>query len=415
VADFGLAKFSAGSAEATLPGQRLGTPAYMAPEQAAGHSWNVTAASDVWALGVILCELLTGQRPFPGEDGEEVLRRVLTAEPLRPRALRPDLPADLETIILKCLQKDPRQRYAAAADLAADLRRWLRGKRVVVGRASPLRRAVRLVRRFPLMSLTLLLAGLTGLAFGLLNGKADPERPLRQARDRLARGEAVTLLDDKNPPRWSQWRWTEGILQVPNQRDGAFTLESLQPALLEILRDPGERYRFSVEVRHNEARNNGEVGLFFTYSRTALAGAEHHCCLTWSFNDFTPFQAPGGGAVRKAKAELHRFSQPGGVYSLEFGHQFFAPADGAPPWRSLAVEVRPDDVRLFWDNLPVGAPIPWATIRKNFDGVCNGIRGREFVNLVPGLTPPFANRQPLGLYVHLAQASFRNAVVEPLP
>jgi hypothetical protein len=184
---------------------------------------------------------------------------------------------------------------------------------------------------------------------------------------------------------------------------------------LEILRDPGDSYRFSVEVRHNEARNNGEVGLFFTYSNTALAGAEHHCCCTWTFNDFFVRDLPGGGKVRKAQADLYRFSQPGGVYSREFGHRFFAPPEGAPPWRSLAVEVRPDDVRLFWDNQQVEPPIPWAEIRKNFDGVCVGIKGREFVNLVPGLTPPFANRQPLGLYVHLAQASFRNAVVEPLP
>src|SRR5205085_2328936 len=106
VGDFGLAKLKDAEADVTVPGTVLGTPAYMAPEQAAGRSHEVGPASDVWALGVILCELLTGQRPFRGSK-TEVLRQLVVPVPPRPRALRPDLDWRLEAIILRCLEGAP--------------------------------------------------------------------------------------------------------------------------------------------------------------------------------------------------------------------------------------------------------------------------------------------------------------------
>src|SRR5262249_15523422 len=134
VGDFGLAKFLDGPEGVSSPGQRVGTPAYMAPEQAAGHTWKVGPPSDVWALGVILYELLTGRRPVVGTDTVTVFEQVITAAPPRPRALKPDLPRGLEAVALKCLQKDPSQRYSSAAALADDLAGWLRGGRVRAGR-----------------------------------------------------------------------------------------------------------------------------------------------------------------------------------------------------------------------------------------------------------------------------------------
>lgn len=160
VADFGLAKAVQGTdlgAESglTRSGAFLGTPAYMAPEQA-HRSDDVTVAVDVYALGAILYELLTGQAPFRGASDLEVLRLVTDAEPTPPRHWRRDLPRDLEAICLKCLEKRPERRYADAAALAADLRRFLGMKPTIARPLNWAQRAARAMRRHPYLSASLL-------------------------------------------------------------------------------------------------------------------------------------------------------------------------------------------------------------------------------------------------------------------
>jgi WD40 repeat protein len=133
--DFGLAKLTDGTRYQTQSGVVLGTPAYMSPEQAAGHVKDLRPATDIYALGVLLYELLTGRPPFQAEMPIEVLRQVLHDEPVPPGRLRRDLPPDLECVCLKCLEKKPERRYGSAAALAEDLRRFLNGQ---VTRARPL-------------------------------------------------------------------------------------------------------------------------------------------------------------------------------------------------------------------------------------------------------------------------------------
>src|SRR5437764_7277414 len=111
VTDFGLAKQMDDSDQSTRTGVVAGTPAYMAPEQAAGRTHLFGPRTDVWALGVILYELLTGKLPFAGNDSMEVIHRVANEEAASPRSLRPGLPRDMEVITLKCLNKLPARRY----------------------------------------------------------------------------------------------------------------------------------------------------------------------------------------------------------------------------------------------------------------------------------------------------------------
>jgi hypothetical protein len=143
ISDFGLAKHIEGDGLRTRSGAILGTPSYMAPEQAEGRSHEVGIAADVYALGAILYELLTGRPPFKGATTLETLDQVRNQEPRPPRQLRADLSRDVEIICLKCLEKDPTKRYANALDLAEDLRRFLADESIAarpVGKAERLRR-----------------------------------------------------------------------------------------------------------------------------------------------------------------------------------------------------------------------------------------------------------------------------------
>jgi tetratricopeptide (TPR) repeat protein len=157
VTDFGLARLVGEVTKLTLTGQILGTPAYMAPEQAFGTRQPLSPGPDVYGLGAILYEMLTGRPPFQGPTPLEIVLQKQNCEPTRPRVLTSRVPRDLETVCLKCLEKDPRRRYASADALADDLARWLRGESVRARRVGPLGNGLRWCRRKPII------AGLLGL------------------------------------------------------------------------------------------------------------------------------------------------------------------------------------------------------------------------------------------------------------
>ena len=131
VTDFGLAKKVEGDSGLTATGQILGTPGYMPPEQASGKIDEVTETADVYSLGAILYCLLPARPPFQADNPLDTLMQVLEQEPVSPRNLNPKIPQDLETICLKCLEKDRNRRYASAQELTEELQRFLEGRPIV--------------------------------------------------------------------------------------------------------------------------------------------------------------------------------------------------------------------------------------------------------------------------------------------
>jgi predicted Ser/Thr protein kinase len=164
ITDFGLAKLLGEDSDLTRTGDLVGTPAYMAPEQAAGRSGAITTATDVHGLGTILYALLTGRPPFAGGTVLETLAQVKGQDPVSPRRLNARVDRDLETICLTCLAKDPGRRYGSAEALADDLERWL-GHRTIVARPSTLlQRLAKWVRRQPAAAALILVSTLALVA-----------------------------------------------------------------------------------------------------------------------------------------------------------------------------------------------------------------------------------------------------------
>jgi WD40 repeat protein/tRNA A-37 threonylcarbamoyl transferase component Bud32 len=237
VADFGLAKLLNIESGLTRTDAVLGSPSYMAPEQAEGKTKEVGPAADVYALGAILYELLTGRPPFRGATALETLAQVKSAEPVPPSRLVPGLPRDAETVALKCLQKDPAKRYGSAAALAEDLRRYQAGEPIVARPVGSAERAWRWCRREPTKASLVFALGFVLIA-GFVAVAAQWRRAERMARaesrerTRVERaekqalenlyfsditlaerelsadnlGRAQKLLDDC-PPALRQWEW----------------------------------------------------------------------------------------------------------------------------------------------------------------------------------------------------------------
>ena len=211
LSDFGLAFYSEGGPTLTQEGDLLGTPAYMSPEQARGQSHEVDARTDVYSLGVLLYELLCGRLPFEG-PGHSVLLQVLHDEPSTPRRHRTEIPADLETICLKAMSKEPRRRYATAGDMADDLRRYLEHRPIQARRIGPLGRFTRWCRRRPALAATIAVALVTvGAVSAASVWQIIQERNhLRIARDSAEKNLYRALVSDARAQlraRDTAWWW----------------------------------------------------------------------------------------------------------------------------------------------------------------------------------------------------------------
>jgi WD40 repeat protein len=231
VADFGLARLLDQDSGLTQSGDLVGTPSYMAPEQASGGAGAITTATDVYGLGAILYALLTGRPPFAGSTVLDTLEQVKGRDPEAPRRLNPSVDRDLETICLTCLAKDPRRRYATALAVAEDLESWLAYRPIAARPATPAERLVKWARRRPAAAAFACLcavAVLAALAASLWHGHvvgealADSDRLRQEGLAREARLRDLLYVADM---RQAKEAWNDGDL--PHLAE---LLERQQPA-----------------------------------------------------------------------------------------------------------------------------------------------------------------------------------------
>ncbi len=379
VADFGLAKFftnpkppdEANGRAATIQehpevsqaGQAVGTPAYMAPEQFKGGSSRLGPACDIWALGVILYELLGGVRPFRGPTTPAVRNAVLHDEPRRLCKLNPRVDPGLEAVVLKCLEKDPKDRFASAWELAEELERWLNDQPL---RTKPRKwsdRLRRFMRRYRSALVVGVIAALTGsLALASIPFAQVPSEQISLNQEAFDLQGEVQLIGHVGPPK--AYRVARGDVGVATKPNLPFAVHSLQISLLELLPGPmPERFLFEAELQQTSANFMGNFGLYLGRIEPNTPGCDWF--LRFSLADlgsyaviFTAADGTQGNWIRLDR--VYHVPRPGGgpntsLCSLGLLHQWHVPADpwaDLGPWRKIAVEVRKDDLIISFDDQP---------------------------------------------------------------
>jgi WD40 repeat protein/Flp pilus assembly protein TadD len=333
VTDFGLARRLDSDIGQTQTGAAVGTPSYMSPEQAAGESKHVGPPADVYALGAIFYECLTERPPFQGASAVATLDLVRNQEPVAPHLLRAGVPADLETICLKCLRKEPAKRYASADALANDLRRWQRGEPIRARPVSTWERLLLWARRRPALAALVVLvhvfvAALLGLGIwsyleisrALDNANAEKlnANAARLKSDRMSAGLAL----DRGLQLCQEGKVSEGLLWMA---------ESLAV-------NPEEDRGIAEVVRLNLAAWRATMPV----QRTMIGYEQAVSCVAYSPDGKTVVTA-AGGSVRRWDAETGEpvgrvLVQPGAALSLAY----------SPDGRLIATGFDDNTVRL-WD------------------------------------------------------------------
>lgn len=269
ITDFGLARRVDGGAAVTRSGLHIGTPSYMAPEQARGDLRAIGPASDVYALGAIAYELLTGGPPFRGASASETERQVLADEPVPPSRSRVSVPRDLETIVLQCLHKDPARRYASAEALALDLERFLAGEPIHARPVGAFERAVKWARRRPARSIAFG-AGVLGLA-----GITLVLAWFAWQRAGIVRAASADLDEVVSRQVAGDWRGADVALERANVRLAGGGTDELRARALQAERELALVKRLD-EIRMSRAKVTRTTRLGFEASAVEYAAEFEH-------------------------------------------------------------------------------------------------------------------------------------------
>lgn len=330
IADFGLAKQLDDQSGRTESGSIIGTPSYMAPEQASGKTHEIGPTADTYALGAILYELLTGRPPFRGESSLETLEQVRTQEPVRPRQLQPKLPPDLETICLKCLRKERTQRYATAGDLAADLRAFLQGRPIAARPAGAFERGWRWCHRQPwtaafigasvVVVLALMVGGWYRQQFLQSQRLAKASEEVAQAQSYFSLVNSARELAAVRPQGWT-WRALDDLdtaAKAPSHIVDRVQLRGLAADCLT---------RFDLRDPHVLAEGLTPSALAFSPDGKRLAIAERKNSLTLSVvvYDAATRQRVATHSISTVGSSLERLMQGTGSFQEGIGSLAYSP------------------------------------------------------------------------------------------
>jgi len=417
ISDFGLAKRLDQDGDLTYSGIPIGTPNYMAPEQAAGKAKEVGPAADIYALGAILYELLTGRPPFRMETAAKTLQELQIRDPVALRTLNPRVDAELEAVCLKCLEKNPQHRYPSAQALADDLERWLSRlptKERPRGRLARVRKAVARHRRLTAVTA---LVGFAALIAAIVAYRISPDRELEKINRELVAGKPVVLIPDNGPPRWFQPRTRLDKMNILKEKYKEFSLESFSgPSLMALHPAPPIRsYRFSVLVRHDDwagTEQGATVGIYFAYGSTDVSrgGTVHDFC-TVEFSDLTDIRARIGDPKLEGNPvefTIQRYVEPPEQDRLRRARlsRPFNPSRDA--FRALAVEINPRTIRAFWERQLLGE-LTFEQIRRSAEMQLATDSGT-----VKPVLRDFSQTGGLGLFVYRGKATFRSAEITPI-
>jgi serine/threonine-protein kinase len=426
VTDFGLVKqltLPPGETEVVLTsdppadaltgaGRLLGTVRYMGPEQIRGEHDRIGPATDVWALGVILYEVLTGKRPFEDTHFEAIKAKIERAAPIRPTELRAEVCDQLEVIVLKCLSEDPDKRYRTAEELAAALRQWL-----AEGTPKPRK----LTRRWPKYAAAFL--GLVLLLAWALSLFKTPGKPLAIFGEKLKRGETVELLGQKGPPLFSEIVCSPpGTINHFVEADGVFTIETRSNLVLVELVPPQlcpkQGYRLKGQVRWNDGTTLEGLSGFYVCRTVALhRGMPNQFFANLGFVDDAGNDIPGVTTAPGQRTGNYAFTlrrwedvpgQPRNYPKIQFEglNQYYPnrpPVDDQPAvWRDLEIEVRPEGIACSWQG-EAAKELSATTIARH-QPLVFGLKDPPMILPLGGI----------GLQVYEASVSFRSVSITPL-
>jgi WD40 repeat protein len=340
VTDFGLAKRVEGDSDLTQSGAILGTPSYMAPEQARAEK-TLSTAADVYSLGAMLYELISGRPPFRGDTPLQTLMHVLDTEPTRPRSINTSVDRDLETIALKCLEKEPTKRYVSAFALADDLERWLRGEPIQARPSTTLERAIKWAKRRPaaaaLVAVSaaaaiLLVVGLTATVLIVSNKANETAAALKRESESLGRETearnqlAATLAAEKQTTYFQRVMAAQFALQGNNVAQAERFLDACPNELR------GWEWRYLKSQCHGEAANLPPVGRVVVDRLPVVFSPDgkRFAALDGPANSLRLGDTAGG--VSDFAIPLDRNIRPQPAYSPDGKQLAIARADGLQIW-----------------------------------------------------------------------------------
>ena len=444
VTDFGLAKLTDRDDGVSMSTGPLGTPSFMPPEQISSKFGQVSPASDVYSLGATLYCLLTARPPFQGDSHQDIITKVQTEQAERVSSVRPEVPGELEGIVVKCLEKDPRHRYPTALALAEDLERFIVGKDPLAPRQTRLRRVRRWVGRnrwalgrwLVAISLIAALSYFGKLFSPIAQTDSQAKDPLKEIEEELAAGKKVKLLGGTGLPRWWRFHYLPSTLGPSNQTDKACSFQSADLSLLELLPDLGiAKYRVRAEIQHLGATSAripqaqvglDNIGLYFGGDMVPTAdGRDLATLFAVRFNDFTPIPMAGqtlvvpqvglqpGFVVQSGRGGNRG---PGMFWELPESVNF-TPTPARPgSWRAIEIDVSPDAVAGRWYESPNEKPITIAQWSGDEARTRYASMQAMMNRVIPGhMVRPWQPGRSLGIWCYQSAVAFRNITIEPLP